>query len=763
MPALIELAPCGAARLLYAADAATDVKLAVAAETSISTIELMLRSLEGESLQEALQQLAAGVGDQQRAQQIFAAFSQYQSDLTKAAGTESGMHEWKRRAENLAAELASTSAALKQVSAELHQMRSSTLWRVGSNIHHITDAARSVAGLLRPRKLKPLATAAQSEPATTVPAEPVEAVPAPEPRAAFVFTPGGKLEDGLLAHQQGQYSIAPEPRGYIYIPPRRPEALGEELARLKVQFSVVVPVFNTPASVFRSMVHSVQTQWYPYWELIVVDDGSSSPMTRDCLRAVRGTDPRITVLSLPRNKGISTATNEGLTAARGEYVVFLDHDDELTEDCLFELAQAIDRDHPDYLYSDEDKIASSGELIHPFFKPDWSPDTLMSTMYTSHVSCVRRELLSQVGYLRPEFDGSQDWDLVLRVTERAKKITHIPRILYHWRADGDSVAAIREAKPYAIEAGQRARVEALQRRGLIGTLHPLKGMPAYSRVRYKVQGSPLVSVIIPSKNNGAVLRCCIDSICNRTGYPHYEIVVLDNGSTEESTVAYLNELSTRPNVSVLRDESPFNWSALNNNAVRHSSGDVLLFLNDDTEVIALEWMEEMLGYAQLPHIGAVGARLLYPPGDRLQHIGVVNLFYGPSHGLRFAALTRPDPFCRNVLDFNYIAVTGACLMIERKKFELVGSFDETFVVAYNDVEFCFRAVKRGFYHVVCHGAELLHHESLSRGDDFEDPAKLRRMRGEVKRLYVTHPEFYLTDPFSNPHLHPNDVNYGVPQ
>ena len=558
---------------------------------------------------------------------------------------------------------------------------------------------------------------------------------------------------------------APSARaGYTYSPPNtEPAAIGKALLGLSRHslFSVIVPVYNTDPGLLRRMIASVEAQWYSHWELVLVDDRSTSPAVREVLSGL--IDPRIVVVQIAENRGISGATNEGIVRATGDFIVFLDHDDELTVDCLYELALRIDRDDPDYLYSDEDKLDADGNFVDPFFKPDWSPDTMMSTMFTCHVSCVRRSLALELGGLRSEYDGSQDWDFVLRVSERARRIAHIAKVLYHWRITPDSCASNLQAKPYAIDAGKRAREDALRRRGQSGELVPVRELPGYYRTRYRMQGQPLISILIPSKNNGAVLKACIDSIFERTTYRPFEIVVINNGSTDEPTLDYLSGLRRRECVHVLDYNVPFNYSEINNAGVRFSRGELLVFLNDDTEVLSADWLEYMGGYAQLPHVGAVGAKLLYPGGRNVQHSGVLNLTNGPCHAFAKVDARAPGYFARNMLEHDWIAVTGACLMIERKKFEATGGFDEDLAVAYNDVALCLGLAEHGFYHVVCPGVELIHHESFSRGKDGLDRARMARGDRERTIMFGKHPGFYDRDPFHNPNLASNDVYFGVRQ
>jgi len=573
--------------------------------------------------------------------------------------------------------------------------------------------------------------------------------------------PGAGMTQPVTASETGRYALAAPSADYTYVPLRPPEQLGATIAGLqrKPRFSIVVPVYNTPEDLLRRLLASVQAQWYPYWQLILVDDNSSDLRIRAQLDAI--IDPRVVVAHLDTNHGISGATNEAIAMADGDFIVFLDHDDELTTDCLYELALRIDQDDPDFIYSDEDKIDVDGRFVQPFFKPDWSPDTMMSTMYTCHVSCMRRTLVNRVGGLRSAFDGCQDWDLVLRLTEQANRIAHIPKVLYHWRVIPASVASSLDAKPGAVDAGRRVREQALQRRGLRGALVPVPEIPGHFRVRYDLRGQPLVSIVIPSKNNGAVLKRCLDSIFGKTAYRHFEILVLDNGSTDPATLDYFNGLQGRNQTRVLVHDTPFNYSELNNLGAANTQGDILLFLNDDTEVLSGDWLAWMAGYAQLPHVGAVGAKLLYPADRTVQHAGVVNLAEGPGHAFLRVPARAPCYFARNLLEYDWLAVTGACLMVERSKFDLIHGFDEELPVAYNDVALCFSLAERGLCQVVCPGIELLHYESLTRGSDTADPQKLARLERDKTLLYAKHPGFYMHDPFHNPNLAPDDVQFRI--
>lgn len=380
------------------------------------------------------------------------------------------------------------------------------------------------------------------------------------------------------------------------------------------------------------------------------------------------------------------------------------------------------------------------------------------------MSCLLCETLTCIGTwrLRSEYNGCQDWDFVLRLSEKTSAIAHIPQVLYHWRVITGSVSEDLGAKPYVENASRLAREDALRRRGLVGELIPVQNLPGYHRVRYRLQGNPLISIIIPSKDNEVVLSQCIDSILNLTTYRNFELIVMDNGSTKPAALRYLSSLSSNSRIRVVPHDKPFNYSEINNAGVREAAGDLLLFLNDDTEVISPGWIEYMGAYAQLRHVGAVGAKLLYPGGQLVQHVGLLNLADGPGHGLLKSPRDEAGPFARNLLEFNWIAVTGACLMVSKQKFDVVGGFDETFPVAYNDVELCFRLIAHGLYNVVCPSVELIHHESLSRGVDTLDIQKLSRLKDEKLRLYAKHPDLYMRDPFYNPNLAANDVHFSLP-
>ena len=421
----------------------------------------------------------------------------------------------------------------------------------------------------------------------------------------------------------------------------------------------------------------------------------------------------------------------------------------------------LNEDHTlDFIYSDEDKLSEDGtKRRNPFFKPDWSPDTFMSLMYTCHLAVYRKSLLDEMGGLRVGLEGSQDYDLVLRVMEKTNRIGHVPKILYHWREREESTANDISAKPYIIETTKKAKLEALERRGVKGHLEYIKDIVMF-RVVYEVVGNPKVSIIIPSKDNYDILKQCLTSIRKETKYQNYEIIVVDNGSAEETHAKYTQmckELDCKYHYASME----FNFSKMCNIGAHLADGQFLLFLNDDIRVEGAEWLERMLGHAQQPHTGAVGCKLIYPNTNLIQHVGVVSFMVGPGHAFQ---RINDDLNCywgRNKLEYNYSAVTGACLMIDRNKYDQVGGFSEQLPVAYNDIDLCFNLVEAGYYNVVRTDVRLYHYESISRGYDAVSPEKAARQQREMKKLYDRHPEFKGYDPCYNPNLIGNSDNFSL--
>lgn len=513
--------------------------------------------------------------------------------------------------------------------------------------------------------------------------------------------------------------------------------------------SILMPVYNPPERLLRDAIESVLAQYYENWQLCICDDASSDPRVRAVLDEYAELDSRIDVRFSGTNSGISGASNGALALSRGEYVGLLDHDDELTPDALFEVVSTLQESDPDLIYSDEDKRDAEGRLHAPFFKPDWSPDLLLSTMYTSHFSVYRKSIVDELGGFRIGYEGSQDYDLALRCSERAGSIAHIPRVLYHWRVAPGSAAASTEAKPYAYSAAERALTDALQRRGIAGTCLMTEA-PGFYRIKRDIVEPGLVSIIIPTRDRVELLRSCISSIESLTDYPSYEILIMDNGSTDPETIEYLSASSHR----VIRDDGPFNYSRLNNVAAEAAHGEYLLFLNNDTEVLVPEWMSAMVEHAQRPQVGAVGAKLLYPDG-RIQHGGVVLGLGGPA-AHAFTSVDPYDPRLFNVPNIirNTSAVTAACLMVRASVFEEIGGFDEKALpVSYNDIDFCLRLRRRGYLVTYTPYAAVRHYESVSRGP-FPGWQEATYMVGAYRREIER-------DPYYSPNLTVTRADYSL--
>jgi GT2 family glycosyltransferase len=514
--------------------------------------------------------------------------------------------------------------------------------------------------------------------------------------------------------------------------------------------SIVMPVYNTPPLVLEEAIESVRSQAYEKWELIAVDDASTEPHVRPLLARLSAKDPRIIVRSLEANSGIAMASNAALAVAQGEFVAFLDHDDSLEPDALFEMARRI-IDHPDadFIYSDEDKVDESGYFQQPFFKSDWDPDALLSCNYLCHFTAIRRSLVAEIGGFRADFDGAQDYDLFLRATERARRILHIPQVLYHWRISAQSTAHRAAKKPAAITNGEKAVGDAIRRRGLDATVEPgLSG--ARYRVRYRIQAAKKISILIPTRDRIDLLSRCIETLEANTDWPAYEIIILDNDSADPAAVRYLSQTKHR----VVKFEGPFNFAAICNLGVRESDGEWVLFLNNDTEFTDPGWLTAMAEHVQRPEVGAVGAMLLFPSG-LVQHGGVV--------------LTERDVAAHTYLNFPpdsmenggqlqmiraYSAVTGACMLVRRAVFQEIGGFDEKdLAVSYNDVDFCLRLRGRGYSIIYTPHARLLHHESASRGYKRGNPNEARLIRERWAAMVAR-------DPFNNPNLIRQEGNYG---
>ena len=426
-----------------------------------------------------------------------------------------------------------------------------------------------------------------------------------------------------------------------------------------------------------------------------------------------------------------------IARARGEHIVFLDHDDELHPQALAKLAAAIAANpEADVLYSDEDKLSASGERCVPSLKPDWSPDLLLSSAYFCHLLVIRRSLVTNLGGLRSEFDGSQDYDLMLRATEQARSVVHVPEILYHWRVVAGSTSADPQAKPWAFAAERRALEAALERRGIEGVVEPHERFAGNFHVRRSVTGEPLVSIIVPFRDEPEMTASCYRSLVRAPGWDRFELLLVDNASELPETKALCEELTQDPRVRLVHDPQPFDWVAINNAAARQARGEVLLFMNNDIEARSRGWLAAMLGHAQRPEVGAVGALLRYPDLT-VQHAGiVVGMSFGAGHVQQGLPFSRPGYMLMTELTRNCTAVTGACLMTRRTCFEELGGFDAALPVAFNDVDYCLRLRQKGLLVVYAPLAELIHFESKSRGhadDVVETPVFRNRWRDEMLR------------------------------
>lgn len=520
--------------------------------------------------------------------------------------------------------------------------------------------------------------------------------------------------------------------------------------------SILLPVYNPDLELLDAAIASVRRQIYDRWELCIADDASTDSDVRPFLEQTAANEPRIKLTFRENNGHIAACSNSALALATGDWCALLDQDDLLTEDALAQFALELDR-HPaaGLVYSDEDKIDAAGLRSDPFFKPDWNPELFLGQNFINHLGLYRTELVRRVGGFREGLDGSQDYDLVLRCVEQLApvQIRHIPRVLYHWRMVRGSVAAAPDAKPYAREAARRALAEHLQRRGIDGRVEACPENPEAHRVVYSLgAASPVVSIIIPMRDQVGLLQRCFESIRARTDYAPLEFVIVDNGSTEKAALDFLQGLEETGQARVARDDGPFNFSRLTNRGAACAQGEILLFLNNDIEATDPAWLREMVRHAVRSEIGAVGARLWYPDGT-LQHGGVI-LGLGGVAGHAFPRLRRGRGgyFSRALLAQNCSAVTGACLAVRKQLFETIGPFDEANLpISFNDVDFCLRLRAAGLRNVWTPYANLIHAESASRG---HQPTKAEQAQFVREATFMQQRWGFelLHDPSYNPNL-----------
>lgn len=530
-----------------------------------------------------------------------------------------------------------------------------------------------------------------------------------------------------------------------------------------IKFSILVPLYNTPKKFLNDMMDSVAHQTYSNWELCLADgsDAGYEYIAEICRKFSSKHPGKVKYKKLEKNLGIAENTNECIKLSTGDYLALLDHDDVLHPAALFENMKAICESGADFIYSDECKFQFyRKDAFDAFFKPDYAPDALYGCNYICHFTVFSKALQAKVGGFRNRFNGSQDYDLQLRLTEQAAKIVHIPKVLYYWRYHSNSAAASQEAKPYAYTAAIDAlngRLERLNVKGFIKQL-AVKGN---FRVVYQLDGQPLISIIVPNKDNSDILDKCLRSIFSKTTYENFEVIIVENGSTRSETFDYYKSLESYDKVKLLVWDGPFSYPGINNFAVSKSSGDYIVFLNNDTEIITDNWLEEMLMFAQRGDVGAVGA-MLYYPDDSIQHAGII-IGFGEDgvagHLHRQFPRGSGGYFGRLFMVQNLSAVTAACMMLPRHIFMEVGGFNEEFAVAYNDVDLCMRLRKAGYLIVWTPFAELYHHESKTRGYD-TIPENRERFQEEIllfKKMWKR--ELEAGDPYYNINLSLKDTDF----
>lgn len=525
----------------------------------------------------------------------------------------------------------------------------------------------------------------------------------------------------------------------------------------EIKISVLVPLYNTPEKFLREMIDSVVTQTYKNWELCLADgsDDKHTDVGRICQEYIEK-DSRIKYQNIEKNLGISGNTNVCFSMATGNFIGLFDHDDVMHPSLLFECVKTVCEKDADYVYTDEATFTSPNldDLIVLHFKPDYSPDNLRANNYICHFSMFDADLLKKTGLFRPEYDGSQDHDMILRLTEEAKHVCHIPKILYYWRSHPNSVAADIGAKTYAIDAAKRAVHDHMRDYyGIEVEVESTRAFPTIFQIKYPINGEPLISIVIPNKDHVEDLRRCITSIEKKSTWKNYEIVVVENNSVEQSIRDYYKELESDPKVKIVTYEGGFNYSRINNVGVKETKGEYLLFLNNDTEVISPDWMEQLLMYAQRKDVGAVGAKLYYAD-NTIQHAGVViGLGAHRSAGHTHYKMPREHLGYMGRLCYaqDVTAVTGACLMVKKSIYEEVDGLDESFTISLNDVDLCLKIREKGYLNIFTPFAELYHYESKTRG--MEEGEKLRRYERECAHFRDKWKEqLDAGDPYYNPNF-----------
>lgn len=529
-----------------------------------------------------------------------------------------------------------------------------------------------------------------------------------------------------------------------------------------VTFSIVVPAFRTPEEFLHQMIQSVLQQSYPHWELCIANGSPEDDAMSRILEEYVQADKRIKVKVLEENLGIAGNTNFALTMAIGDYVALLDHDDLLAPNALFEMARMLEKNpNAELIYTDEDKVTMDlSEHFQPHLKPDFNLDLLRSNNYICHFTAVKRSIVEQVGGFRKEYDGAQDYDFIFRCAETAKAVAHVPEILYHWRVHKASTADNPTSKMYAYEAGKRAIEAHLERCNTPGEVSLKKDLGFY-QVTYPVREQELISIVIPNKDQKETLHQCLSSIYEKSTYPNYEIIIVENNSTEEETFAYYKEIDGKKNTRVIYWKEGFNYSAINNFGIRHAKGSYIICLNNDIEVITPGWMEELLGTCQRDEVGIVGSRLYYPD-NTIQHAGIV-VGIGGIAGSMFVGMKRGHGGYLHKADLmqDLSAVTAACMMVKKKAFLDAGGFEEKLAVAFNDVDFCLKVKKAGYLVVYDPYVEMYHYESKTRGTE-DTKEKVHRFQTEIEYMRSNWTDILRQgDPCYNKNLSLSKWNYSL--
>ena len=513
--------------------------------------------------------------------------------------------------------------------------------------------------------------------------------------------------------------------------------------------SVLIPVYNINRKYLSECLDSILNGKYQNFEICLVDDASTLKETKETLEEYANKDKRVRVLYRKKNGHISAATNDALHMANGEFISLVDDDDILTPDALYQVVKVLnDNQKLDFIYSDEDKLDTKGRRAYPNFKPDWSPNTLMSLNYICHLTTIRKNLVEEVGGFEVGLEGAQDYDLFLKVTEKTNNIYHIPRILYHWRMVEGSTSMTINNKNYAVNKGALALENALKRRGLKGKVL-VDDVSTYYKIEYSLEYEPKVSIIIPTKDYADTLETCLKSLYKKTSYKNFEVIVMDNNSVESETFKLFKKYEREhTNFKVIKADYEFNYSRINNEAVKHATGQYVCLLNNDTEIITDKWLTIMMGYAHLKHVGCVGPKLLYPD-QTVQHGGVI-LGLGGVASHAYIAASRYDlgDYGRLRVPYNYAAVTAACLLISKDKYLKVNGLEEDLRVAYNDIDFNIKLLEKGYYNVFLPQVELFHFESKSRGYD-NTPEKYERFKIESEYMYNKWNKILNDDPYYN--------------